>query len=80
VLGEGGSRYENLQIAIASLSGKQKIVKEIEILEVEIATAQDVIDNMAEKLGILKNGWSRIEIALSLYSPHDKQFFCSLVN
>ena len=49
------SFYESLQIPVPPLSVQQKLVKEIEILEAQIATAQNVIDNAAEKKhGILK--------------------------
>lgn len=51
------SFYESLQIPDPSLSVQQKLVKEIENLEAQIAAAQNVIDNAAAmKQGILKKG------------------------
>jgi len=48
------SFYENLQIPVPSLTVQQKLAKEIEILEAQIATSQNVIDNAAaKKQGIL---------------------------
>jgi type I restriction enzyme M protein len=47
--------YESLEIPVPSLPGQQKIVSEIEILEKEIAGAQEIIDKIPEqKAAILK--------------------------
>jgi len=49
------SFYENIKIPAPPISEQQKIVEEIEILEVQIATAQNVIENApAQKAAVLK--------------------------
>lgn len=49
------SFYESMQIPVPSFFVQQKLVKDIEILEAQIAEAQNVIDNAAtKKQGILK--------------------------
>jgi restriction endonuclease S subunit len=49
------SKIKNITVVIPPLPIQQQLVKEIEILEAQIATAQNVIDNAAaQKQAILK--------------------------
>ena len=49
------SFYENIKIPVPPISEQQKIVEEIAILEAQIATAQNIIENApAQKAAILK--------------------------
>lgn len=63
ITGSGGYRrvpisfYESLQIPVPSLSVQQKSVKEIEILEAQIANAQNVIYNTAVKKQEIFKKW-----------------------
>jgi restriction endonuclease S subunit len=51
------SFYESLQIPLPSLPIQQKLVKEIEILEAQITTAQNVINNAPLKKQEILKKW-----------------------